>query len=128
MREIKFRFWDSNNWMLGKLTLVEECGIIDMAWSWDYADQYTGLKDKEGKEIYEGDIIRFYYKGKGWGILVLVKWMDDRASFGWTYRRAFGTFEDMMDDFEIEIVGNIHEHPELLEYDEEADTVIMRER
>lgn len=59
MRELKFRVWDKKFYYRGiKLCIengvvVDECGVISEA----VIQQYTGLKDKNGKEIFEGDII-----------------------------------------------------------------------
>jgi hypothetical protein len=68
--------------------------------------QYTGLKDKDGKEIYEGDILNLRYKDEKPNVIVLRNlivdtcWISDELGFG---------------DCTIEIIGNIHENPELLE-------------
>lgn len=63
--------------------------------------QFTGLHDKNGKEIYEGDIIK-------WGVHVgAVKWINSCIVFG----DGFGLFPCNLTS---EIIGNIYENPELL--------------
>ena len=73
-------------------------------------EQYTGLKDKNGKEIYEGAVVLYEgdayeikYKGSGFVL----------CAYG------FEPFYISDDDYsETEIIGNIHENPELLTRDE----------
>lgn len=76
----------------------------------DSVGQFTGLHDKEGNEIYEGDIVR-----RGDDTLT-VTWNKKFASFcldknGWMHSHYFG---EAADPSQVEIIGNIHLHPELL--------------
>lgn len=84
--------------------------------------QYTGLTDKNGKKIFEGDIVDGIAYACEWkGVIV---WIPQIASFGLNHghdtawenctilkRAARG----MNDEFSAEIIGNIHDNPELLE-------------
>lgn len=79
--------------------------------------QSTGLKDKNGKEIFEGDIVD--YKGRE----AVVKWHGSYASF--IYRFVDGLQERVSEwdplflaCYHFEIIGNIYENPELLEVEE----------
>ena len=63
-------------------------------------EQYTGLKDRHDKAIYEGDILKSPIVGRS----VPVKWWGVSAGFNLAWIR----------DHDIEIIGNIYENPELL--------------
>ena len=88
--------------------------------------QYTGLTDKSGKKIFEGDILSIAQKGNGIGDYfypplkypsnAIVKW--DKCSWMWEIiaeQRYYLTFTDAWCHFECKIIGNIHDNPELLE-------------
>ena len=84
-------------------------------------EQYTCLKDKNGKEIYEGDIVseEFEYDGKKAKTIWQVRWCDDEYAFELHYARGFEIDDCSLDAGEnYEIIGNIHENPELLEEQE----------
>lgn len=131
MREIKFRAWWTDtmytvyeiDWTEGKINVlgggqslrpwVEDCTLM----------QYTGLKDKNGKEIYEGDIVEMKYthsdgdREEKVSAQPIVKWDDCTASF---YCDPIDE-DEWCDDWQMDnlsgrcaIIGNIHENPELL--------------
>ena len=79
--------------------------------------QYTGLKDKNGKKIYEGDIIRSFDSNDD-AILHYIVW--EEAGFvalykGRYFRSKCFLNQDWLDEFDKEVIGNIHDNPELLE-------------
>lgn len=117
MRELKFRKWDETTPCYFNLFLplnVQEGETVE---------QYTGLKDKNGKEIYEGDIAseEFEYAGKKTKTIWQVRWCDDDCGFNLHYMSGFDLDDCSLvadDEENIEVVGNIHENPEILEGEE----------
>lgn len=88
--------------------------------------QFIGLKDKNGVDIYEGDILK-YSAHSGYGLFpgrLTVKWIDESACFGYShsdqsftpgYISPFTEHDDLQYDVlnYSEIIGNIYENPEL---------------
>ena len=79
--------------------------------------QCTGLKDKNGKLIYENDIVKFYFNNDE--IIAILVWDNNESRF---YLNTTDYFKDKyVTDYEItkqekyEVIGNIYENPELLE-------------
>ena len=70
--------------------------------------QYTGVHDRNEKEVYEGDIVVTYLKRK-----YVIKWIDKYARFAfWKPDIVFAS--GLYDYGQFEVIGNIHENPEML--------------
>lgn len=116
MRDIKFRAWMPRDQyeeepvyeMNYYLAFEDYEPINDLLGSVEHLMQYTGLKDKTGVDIFEGDIIKYAYRD----YTVVVKPLE-RGRYS-----AFWDFSDFLDpsDNELgaEVIGNIYENPELL--------------
>lgn len=123
MREIKFRAKDhEGNWVYGDLHLNHKMPHIHpfennrTFINTKTIGQLTELKDKNGKEIYEGDIIRSF-DSSGDAILHCIVW--EEARFVALYKgRNFSSKcflkQDWLDEFDKEVIGNIYDNPELL--------------
>ena len=115
MRNIKFRGYNKiNKKMLNWNELLytnlkniftmqkKDTGIILM--------QYIGLHDKNGKEIYEGDIVYFVSKDENAFIL----WDEETARYIIQFNGWCADFDNYYGK-ELEVIGNIYDNPDLLE-------------
>ena len=105
MRQIKFRSWlIPENKMLNKFGIVYNNETSETERR--VLMQYTGLKDKNGVEIFEGDVLLTEgYKN------MVVRWNLELACFGVSFKN--GATSNIPKD--VEVIGNIYEHPHQLE-------------
>jgi uncharacterized phage protein (TIGR01671 family) len=124
MREIKFRAWDNlKNEMMGEVWELrfgdQENVVAGDRQSQNFTlMQYTGLKDKNGKEIYEGDVMadrtkpKYRHKDKK----EVVVWVEQHPYYPHEWHLAdnnkSGEYSLTYENWEI--IGNIHQNPDLL--------------
>ena len=124
MREYKFRVWDTEN---KEMLKVQELDFEDTFYGGrlsirtdqynDYFDiedmilmQYTGLKDRNGKEIYEGDIVYIMPEDER-GI---IRWDNETARYVVIHDNIISDFDNWYGK-DLEVIGNEFDNPELLE-------------
>lgn len=115
MREILFRGKrvDNGDWVAGGISFglcqtpyicptMQNIEVIP-----ETVGQYTGLTDKNGKKIFEGDIVKIRHDDNPY--LVGFTGIEDK------YGNCIITNQEAIDRFEVKVIGNIHSDPELLE-------------
>jgi len=112
MRELKFRAWGKDNKRFIYIELKPNAQVQDDEWRYNnYADweQYTGLKDKNGKEIYEGDIVDYNDDGECIGVVEYdaPEFCLNADATNWARMFLKGAPHQR-------VIGNIHENPELV--------------
>lgn len=128
MRDIKFRVWDNErnamfnsksvdiDFFEGKIEITSDTIRYDEVYTDEIKDfelmQYTGVKDKNGREIYEGDIVE--YKNE----YHVIEWDDCKFMAKGFYCSSQDTPDDFFSEFaytNCKVIGNIYENSELLE-------------
>lgn len=121
MREILFRGKFGNEWKYGFLSIEPKGLVIKEPYKnessnvWhidaDTVGQYTGLTDKNGTKIFEGDIVKYGDTVHN----VVFEQRNGTAYFGLVYSTletlSFGYYQDLK---QIQVIGNIYDNPELL--------------
>lgn len=118
MKDIKFRVWDVylHEYSYSPVKVLD---VLSTVWDKDFIvvsyklEQYTGLKDKNGKEIYEGDIILNHNGYDHCDIKDIVIFENGKFT---THKKVANikSYSESGTTYQVIVIGNIHENPELL--------------
>ena len=121
MREILFRGKTfDGRWVMGDLSQHKngkkfiKCGSAVQSYEVipETVGQYTGLTDKNGKKIFEGDIVRMFY-ASGYVEVGVIRYSNDTCRFRFVVEENHIGYG--FDDTDImEVIGNVYDNPELL--------------
>jgi uncharacterized phage protein (TIGR01671 family) len=126
-REIKFQAWVPD---IGQMVQVAEIDLVHGVVSWytceaavmsgkpdadAFLDRvklrlFTGLKDRNGREIYEGDILKDEF-----GRISQAYWVDKEARFTIRERDRKTEYFMVISHLDVEVIGNVYENPELFQ-------------
>lgn len=126
MRTIKFRGKSIfNEWVYGNLHIEYATIIVHRGYRQDdyypidikTVGQFTGLMDKNGNEIYEGDILKVYYCGKS-KVFGVVRFDEARFYIDDDFKRnelkVKAPMTKLFSHYQFEVIGNIHDNPKLM--------------
>lgn len=125
MRQIKFRAWDKENKRMLPVYLTDmDSGLMPISGDWDYVIrpfedecelmQFTGLIDRNGRDVYEGDVYQFPPARND--TPPFIDLVEDLQTF--FEAKGLREGEYTWDYSEIEVIGNVWENPELLTKEE----------
>ena len=108
--------WGEHHFPAGITHKTKEGWLDDVVVIPETIGQFTGLTDKNGKKIFEGDVLRFNYTGKNHGVEGKATVIFEHGKFCvlWGWHKEFVCLDGFANTT-IEVIGNIHDNPELLE-------------
>lgn len=115
MREILFRGkrvdngeWAESEYPYGTMS----CGVVRHAFNHDTIGQFTGLTDKNGAKIFEGDIVKTYDPDDSPAVVV---YDESETQYGIIIDNIYYCLGEVFRGIDLEVIGNIHDNPELIE-------------